>query len=115
MGKTGRTNQNYSYEFKINAVETYLSGKYGGLEKTSKALGMPDKTQLLKWKNIYFENPELLKIDGRRLGKKEGAKKGRPKKINLDELDKDEQIRLLKMEIDVLKKAKALRKNFGEH
>ena len=35
MGKTGRKNQNYSYEFKINAVETYLSGKYGGMRKTA--------------------------------------------------------------------------------
>lgn len=114
MGKTGRKNQNYSYEFKINAVETYLSGKYGGMRKTAEALGMPDKTQLLVWKNLYFDNPELLKTDGRRLGKKDGVIKGRPKKINLDELDKDDQIRLLKMEIDILKKAQALRKNFGE-
>ena len=43
MGKTGRKNQNYSYDFKINAVETYLSGKYGGMENTAKALGMPLK------------------------------------------------------------------------
>ena len=114
MGKTGRKNQNYSYDFKINAVETYLSGKYGGMENTAKALGMPSKTQLLNWIKLYRENQELLKTDGRRLGQKDGVKKGRPKKINLDELDKDEQIRLLKMEIDVLKKAKALRKNFGE-
>lgn len=114
MGKTGRVNQHHSYEFKINAVETYLSGKYGGARNTAKVLGIPNKTQLINWKNLYLENPELLKADGRRLGKKDGVIKGRPKKINLDELDKDEQIRLLKMEIDVLKKAKALRKNFGE-
>ena len=46
MGKTGRKNQNYSYEFKINAVETYLSGKYGGMGNTAKALGMSSKTLL---------------------------------------------------------------------
>lgn len=114
MGKTGRKNQNYSYEFKINAVESYLSGKYGSMRKTAEALGMTDKSQLLVWKKLYLENPELLKTDGRQLGKKDGIKKGRPKKINLDEFDKDEQIRRLKMEIDVLKKAKALRKSFGE-
>ena len=114
MGKTGRKNQNYSYEFKINAVETYLSGKYGGMGNTAKTLGMSSKTQLFNWVKLHRENPELLKTDGRHLGNKDGIKKGRPKKINLDELDKDEQIRLLKMEIDVLKKAKALRKSFGE-
>ena len=114
MGKTGRKNQNYSYEFKINAVEMYLSGEYGGMENIAKALGMPSKTPLLNWVKLYRENPELLKRDGRHLGKSDGIKKGRPKKINLDDFDKDEQIRILKIEIDVLKKAKALRKSFGE-
>ena len=92
MGKTGRKNQNYSYEFKINAVETYLSGKYGGMGNTAKALGMSSKTQLFNWVKLHRENPELLKTDGRHLGNKDGIKKGRPKKINLDELDKDEQL-----------------------
>ena len=72
---------------------------------TAKTLGMSSKTQLFNWVKLHRENPELLKTDGRHLGNKDGIKKGRPKKINLDELDKDEQIRLLKMEIDVLKKA----------
>ena len=73
--------------------------------KYCKALGMSSKTQLFNWVKLHRKNPELLKTDGRHLGNKDGIKKGRPKKINLDELDKDEQIRLLKMEIDVLKKA----------
>jgi len=92
MGKTGRKNQNYSCEFKINAVETYLSGKYGGMGNTAKDLGMSSKTQLFNWVKLHRENPELLKTDGRHLGNKDGNKKGGPKKINLDELDKDEQI-----------------------
>ena len=114
MGKTGRVNQNYSYEFKLKAVELYLSGCSGGYIQVSKSLGMRSKTQLQNWVKLYQENPELLKTDGRHLGYKDGVKKGRPKKINLDELDKDEQIRILKMEVDVLKKAKALRTIFGE-
>jgi hypothetical protein len=43
------------------------------------------------------------------------VKKGRPKKVKLNELTKDEQIEHLKMENAILKKAKALRKSYGEH
>jgi len=49
------------------------------------------------------------------LGKKDGIQKGRPKKVKLDELSKDELIEHLKMENAILKKVKALRKNYGEH
>ena len=39
---------------------------------------------------------------------------GRPKKAKLDELSLEEQIEHLKMENAILKKAKALRKDYGE-
>jgi hypothetical protein len=54
-------------------------------------------------------------VDGRHFGKKDGVQKGRPKRIKLEELSKDEQIEYLKMENAVLKKVKALRKDYGEH
>ena len=46
---------------------------------------------------------------------KDGVRKGRLKQIKLDEMSKDEQIEYLKMENAILKKVKALRKNYGEH
>jgi D-alanyl-D-alanine carboxypeptidase len=68
------------------------------------------------WLRLYKENPDLLKQDNRgKASKKDGVRKGRPKKVILDELSKDEQIEYLKMENAILKKVKALRKDYGEH
>ena len=115
MGKTGRKNNHYSPEFKKEAVERYLSGELGGMETASRKLGLKSHRQLMNWTRLYREDPELLKQDGRgKASNKDGIRKGRPKKVKLDELSKDEQIEYLKMENDVLKKAKALRKNYGE-
>ena len=115
MGKIGRKNNSYSAEFKLKAVEQYLSGEIGGLTSATRKLGLCSKTQLHGWIKLYRQDRELLKIDGRKLKKKDGIHKGRPKQVKLDELSKDEQIEYLKMENAILKKAKALRKNYGEH
>ena len=115
MEKTGRKNNKYSYEFKKEAVEKYLSGEIGGLVIAARELGIRNKEQLRQWVKLYKKDPELLKQDNR--GKaitKDGIKKGRPKQIKLNKLSKDEQIEYLKMENAILKKAKALRKNYGE-
>ena len=116
MGKTGRKNNKYSYEFKKEAVEKYLSGELGGCTNAARKLGLRNETQLLNWTKLYKQDPELLKQDNRgKASIKDGVKKGRPKQIKLNELSKDEQIEYLKMENAILKKAKALRKNYGEH
>ena len=115
MAKKGTKFKKYTPEFKKEAVERYLSGEFGGLVLTARALGLRSDTQLWNWVNLYRQDPELLKQDGRRLGKKDGVRKGRPKQKDLDAMTKDEQIEYLKMEVAVLKKAKALRKNYGEH
>jgi transposase-like protein len=115
MKKTGRVNNKYSPEFKKEAVEKYLSGKYGGYTIFSRELNLKSPTQLKNWVKLYRQDPELPNTDGRALGIKDGVKKGRPMKVDLDELDKDEQIEYLKMENAILKKAKALRQSYGEH
>ena len=48
-------------------------------------------------------------------GKERWDSKRKTKENKLEELSKDEQIEYLKMENAVLKKVKALRKNYGEH
>ena len=111
MGKTERKNNKYSYEFKKKAVEEYLSGQIGGCTTAARKLGLRSKRQLLNWTKLYKQNPELLKTDRRSLG---SNSPGRPKQIKLNKLSKDEQIEYLKMENAILKKAKALRKNYGE-
>ena len=116
MGKTGRKNNLYSAEFKKDAVERYLSGALGGCIRAARTLGLRSKTQLLTWVKQYKKDPKLLEDDGRgKTSVKDGAKRGRPKKVKIDELDKDAQIEYLKMENAILKKAKALRQNYGEH
>ena len=111
----GRTNNKYSPEFKKEAVEKYLNGELGSMAYASRQLGLRSHEQLRQWIKLYKQDPELLKQDGRHMGKKDGIQKGRPKKVKLDELSKDELIEHLKMENAILKKAKALRKNYGEH
>ena len=99
----GRTNNKYSPEFKKEAVEKYLSGELGGMSVASRELGLRSREQLRQWTKLYQQDPELLKKDGRHLGKKDGVQKGRPKKVKLDELSKDELIEHLKMENAILK------------
>ena len=115
MAKKGTIFNHYTPEFKKEAVEKYLSGCYGGYERLTRELGLRSSNQLRSWTELYREDPELLKRDGRgKASKKDGARKGRQKKIKFDELSKDEQIEYLKMENAILKKAKALREDYGE-
>ena len=111
---TGKPNKKYSPEFKKEAVEKYLSGLYGGYDLLSRELGLRSSRQLKDWVRKYLLDPELLDQDGRHLGKKDGVQKGKPKKVKLEDLSLEEQVEHLKMENAILKKAKALRKNYGE-
>ena len=111
----GKPNNKYSPEFKKEAAEKYLSGEYGGYYLLSRELGLRSSRQLREWVELYRQDPELLKQDGRHLGKKDGVQKGRPKKVKLEELSLEEQVEHLKMENAILKKVKALRKDYGEH
>ena len=112
----GKPNNKYSYEFKKEAVEKYFTGQYGGYDILSDRLGLRSSKQLRNWVKLYRQDPDLLKQDSRgKASKKDGVRKGRPKRVNLDELSKDEQIEHLKMENAILKKVKALRKDYGEH
>ena len=111
-----KPNNKYSYEFKKEAVEKYFTGQYGGYDILSDRLGLRSSKQLRNWVKLYRQDPELLKQDNRgKASKKDGVRKGRPKKVNIDELSKDKQIEYLKMENAILKKVKALRRNYGEH
>ena len=113
---TGRPNNKYSPEFKKEAVEKYLSGEIGGLMLAARRLGLRSHKQLQDWIRLYRQDPELLKQGNRgKASLKDGVKKGRPKTGDLNTLSLEQQIEHLKMENAILKKAKALRKNYGEH
>ena len=111
----GKPNNKYSPEFKKKAVEKYLNGELGSMAYASRQLGLRSHEQLRQWIKLYKQDPELLKVDGRHFGKKDGVQKGIPKKPNLKELSLEEQVEYLKMENAILKKVKAIRKNYGEH
>ena len=116
MARKGQEFNTYSYEFKKEMCEKYLSGEYGGGKTFCQKFGIRNKSQLYAWLKLYHKDPELLKDDGRGKGTKaDGVNKGRPRQLDLTGLSKDEKIECLEMEVDILKKAKALRKRYGEH
>ncbi len=116
MAKKGTKFNKYSPEFKSEAVKKYLNGELGGMTSAARKLGLKSDRQLRDWIQLYRQDPELLKQNNRgKASLKDGVRKGRPKQVKLDEMSKDEQIEYLKMENAILKKAEALRKNYGEH
>lgn len=84
MAKKNTEFNKYTPALKIKAVEDYLSDEYGGLRSICKIYGIRDNRTLRNWIRLYKQDPELLKADGRHLGKKDGINKGRSQKINLD-------------------------------
>lgn len=112
MAIKGSTFNHYSAEFKVEVVIAYLNGKYGGQVATANHFCLRSKTQLCNWVKLYkkYGSKAFMFEKRGRAAKTDGVNKGRQKKVNLDELTKDEQITYLKMENDILKKVQALRK-----
>ena len=106
MAKKGQKFKNYSSEFKIEVAETYLNGTYGGRPGVAKHFGV-GQTRVYEWVKIYREQGTegfVVETRGRN-------STGRPKTVNLDEMTLEEQVEYLKMEVDILKKVKALLKD----
>jgi len=98
MSKRKDKNNKYSKEFKLKAVEMYLSGKYGGLDVLFPKLGLKSNAQLVSWIRKY----KMFGIDGleNMTGKSIGLNKGRPR---VKELSKDEENLRLRAENEYLK------------
>jgi transposase-like protein len=111
MAKKGSKFNKYGYEFKIMVVEDYLSGKNGGLRILVRKYGLKSHVQILNWLKKYKEDPSLLNKDLR----SSNSKGGRTKSVRLEEMSLEEQNKYLRMENEILKKLKALRKQYGEH
>ncbi len=109
MANKGSKFNTYSYEFKVQVVEDYLSGKSGGLSAITKKYHLKSHTQIRNWVKKYKEDIFSLGMETR--GKNST---GRPKSVKLDEMTLEEQNQYLRMENDILKKLKALQKKFGE-
>ncbi len=92
--------KHYQEEFKINAVKDYLSGT-----RFIDVLRKYDiqKNRLLKWAKQYQETGRCEDRSGR-----DSKGGGRPRKVNLESMTKDEYIGFLEMENDILKQLSSL-------
>lgn len=110
MAKKGSKFNTYRYEFKVQVVEDYLSGKSGGLNLITKKYGLKSNKQVRDWVKKYKVDISSLRVETR--GRNST---GHPKSIKLEDMSVEEQNRYLRMENDILKKLKALQDKFGEH
>lgn len=107
MANKGQKFKKYTAEFKVEVVKAYLSNEYRGVDQITKMYDLKSNRRICEWLKIYKEKgPEgfLIETRGRN-------SKGRPISIKLDEMSLEEQVKYLKMENDILKKAQALLKD----
>lgn len=97
------SNNKYSVDYKIKAIEMYLSGKHGGLEKICQFLKIKSSKTLRTWVKKYSRNgaSELVSMSG----KKSGFNKGRPR---IRKMSVDDELIKLKAENSYLKKLLSL-------
>ena len=100
-----KINTNYSKEFKLSVVKRYLDG-IGGYGSVAKEMGVKSDTQVRSWVIKYQELGKVA-FDEETRGKAKGGRKGRPK-TNFSSLE--EENKYLKMEVEYLKKLRALQK-----
>ena len=103
MAKKGSKFNSYTAEFKVNLVKEYLNNQ-GSYMTLTKKYGLKSTKQLRDWVKLYNEKGEEVFLVNPR------DKIAKPKSIKLEEMSLEEQVKYLKMENDILKKAKALLK-----
>ena len=93
-----RINNNYTKEFKLKAVKMYLDEGVSCIKS---------KTQVINWvKQFQEKGADSFDIETR--GRGTGGKRGRPKtKFN----SLEEEVEYLRMEVEFLKKLRALSRN----
>jgi len=93
----------YTIEEKEKILELYLSG-----EKTSNELALEynlgSPKRIRKWRDMKLRDGRI--IDGRGRNVEGGKKKGRPKSVQLEDMNKEELIKHIRM-IEDIKKAMA--------
>jgi len=104
MAYKGQKQTKYTPEFKIKIAEAYLSKEYGGYKRCAEYHGLRDTRQLRYWVKLYRSKGGMDLLLNEQRGRS-------TKKHNLDTMSLEEQVKYLKMEVDILKKAKALQKD----
>ena len=106
----GIPQKKYSGEFKIKVVET-MREEHLSCPEAAKRFGVQNKTQVARWERIYLEEgKEALLLERRgRACAASGTWKGRKPKLDKQvEEDLIAENQRLRMEIDYLKKLRAL-------
>lgn len=98
----GMANKKYSNELKKKVVEEYLAG--ARLMDLVRRYDLSGKNRVLKWRDKYLKYGAFP--DGRGKGSK-----GRPHKTDTSKMTKDEYIKYLEMENDILKHLSSLSNN----
>jgi len=101
MGKTGRSNQIYTKEFKNNAVKLYKEGNKS-YKTLTKELGLRSSTQLKSWVKKFDNNESFEDLRGRTSSNTESNPlKGRPK-TNFKSIEEERDY--YKAQVEYLKK-----------
>ena len=101
-----RIYKSYTKEFKLKAVKMYLEEGLSSYQVATK-LNIKSKTQVINWVKQFQKNGESS-FDMETRGRATGEKKGRPKtKFN----SLEEEVEYLRMEVEFLKKLRALSQN----
>ena len=105
----GIPQKKYSGEFKIKVVET-MRAEHLSCPEAAKRFGVQSKTQVARWERIYLEEgKEALLLERRgRACAASGTQKGRKPLDKQVEEDLIAENQRLRMEIDYLKKLRAL-------
>lgn len=92
-------NKKYSDELKKKVVEEYLAG--AGMSELVRKYELSDKSRIRLWRDQYLKYGEIP--DGRGKGSRR-----RVHKTDISKMTKDEYIRYLEMENDILKQLSSL-------
>jgi len=98
----GKKSKNYTLEFKIEAVEMYLSGVHGGMNSVTKKLNLPSTSMLPLWIKKYQQFGKDGLIDKRGLTtQNDSPTKGKSKSKHSS---LEEEVLYLRAQNDLLKK-----------
>jgi transposase len=104
----GKKSKNYTLEFKLEAIEMYLSGEHGGMNLVSKKLNLPSTSMLPNWIKKYQKFGKDGLVDTRGKSKQNDTPnigKSKSKHSSLEE-----EVLYLRAQNDLLKKLLELKR-----
>lgn len=97
----------YSLEEKEKILEKYLNGEKNSAELT-REYDLGDPKKIRRWRDMKLKYGKLTDGRGRKI--EGGKKRGRPKSVQIEEMNKEELIKHIRMIEDIKKAMAYLRK-----